>query len=164
LPIADFRFSAETRQSQTAQQLERLSAPSYEVQTTMRTYLQLSCVTILAIGLAFSLNGCRRAASDDETPDTSTYRPEATPATQFERDMKFIRDGHFMYVWLFSRKDGKELTKEDSDALHKNAPKVVDWVTTDGKKKVLGGSNFPLEPANLATLEKRFKIEDYSGK
>lgn len=130
----------------------------------MRTYLQLSCVTILAIGLAFSLNGCRRAASDDETTDTSTYRPEATPATEFERDMKFIRDGHFTRVWVFSRKDGKELTKEDSAALRTNAPKVVDWVTTDGNKKVIGGSNFPIEPANLATLEKRFKVEDYSGK
>lgn len=130
----------------------------------MRTYLQLSCVAILAIGLACSLNGCRRAASDDETPDTSTYRPEATPATQFERDMKFIRDGHFTYVWIFSRKDGKELTKEDSEALRTSAPNVVDWVTTDGKKKVIGGSNFPLEPQNLAALERRFKIEDYSGK
>lgn len=130
----------------------------------MRTYLQLSCVTMLTIALALSLNGCRRAASDDETPDTSTYRPEATPSTQFERDMKFIRDGHFTHVWVFSRKDGKELTKEDSAALRTNAPKVVDWVTTDGNTKVIGGSNFPIEPANLTALEKRFKIEDYSGK
>ena len=118
---------------------------------------------IITIGIAFS--ACRRNSSADDDPlDTSTYRPEATPATQFERDMKFIRDGHFTYVWIFSRKDGKELTRADSDALHTNAPKVVDWVTTDGKKKVIGGSNFPLEPQNLATLEKRFKIEDYSGK
>lgn len=130
----------------------------------MRTYLQLSCVTILAIGLAFSLNGCRRTASNDETPDTSTYRPEATPATQFERDMKFIRDGHFSHVWVFSRKDGKELTKEDSDALRANAPKVVDWVTTDGNKKVIGGSNFEIDPPQMIALQKRFNIEDDSGK
>jgi hypothetical protein len=134
-------------------------------QTTMRTYLQLSCVTILVIGLAFSLNGCRRAASDDQTPDTSTYRPPAaTPATQFERDMKFIRDGHFTHVWVFSRKDGKELTKEDSDALRTGAPKVVDWVTTDGNKKVIGGSNFPVDAPQMTALQKRFNVEDYSGK
>jgi hypothetical protein len=121
----------------------------------------------IVIGLAFVMPfaGChRRAASDDETPDTSTYRPEPTPATQFERDLKYIRDGHFVYVWAFSRKDGKPLTSEDSEALRTNAPKVVDWVTTDEKKKVIAGSNFPIDPPQLAVLQKRFNIEDFSGK
>jgi hypothetical protein len=117
---------------------------------------------MIASGIAFS--ACRRTNSEDETPDTSTYRPEATPATQFERDLKFVRDGHFTHIWVFSRKDGKELTKEDSEALRTNAPKVVDWATTDSNKKVIGGSNFDLDPPNLAALQKRFTIEDYSGK
>ena len=124
------------------------------------------CAAILltaTMGIAFS--AChRRSSSNDETPDTSTYRPEATPATQFERDLKYVRDGHFTRIWVFSRKDGKELTSEDSDALRTNAPKVVDWVTTDGKKKVIGGSNFPIDPPNMTALQKRFKVEDYSGK
>ena len=113
-----------------------------------------------------SFTGCHRrgASSDDETPDTSTYRPETTPATQFERDLKYIRDGHFAYVWIFSRKDGKELTPEDSEALRTNAPRVVDWVTTQEKKKVIAGSNFPLEPDQMTALQKRFNVEDYSGK
>lgn len=109
--------------------------------------------------------GCkRRGGAEDETPDTSTYRPESTPATQFERDLKYIRDAHFAYVWIFSRKDGKPLTSEDSDVLRTNAPKVVDWVTTEEKKKVIAGSNFPLEGPQLVILQKRFNIEDYSGK
>ncbi len=128
-------------------------------------FIRSAMATVVAVLMLTSFSACRRSnSSDDEKPDTSTYRPEATPATQFERDLKFIRDGHFSHVWVFSRKDGKELTKEDSDSLHTNAPKVVDWVTTDGNKKVIGGSNFPIEPANLAALEKRFKIEDYSRK
>jgi hypothetical protein len=117
---------------------------------------------VVAIGILFA--GCRRSTSGDETPDTSTYRPESTPATQFERDLKFIRDGHFTHVWVFSRKDNKEFTKEDSDALRGNAPRVVDWVTTDGNKKVIGGSNFDVEQAQMAALQKRFKVEDYSRK
>lgn len=130
----------------------------------------MSTERIIALGivvtaLTFSSIAChRRAASDDETPDTSSYRPESTPATQFERDLKYIRDGHFLYVWIFSRKDGKPLTSDDSDALRTNAPKVVDWVTTDEKKKVIAGSNFPLEEPQLAALQKRFNVEDYSGK
>jgi len=127
--------------------------------------VRITTPIVVAGLLLISFSACRRSSSsNDETPDNSTYRPEATPATQFERDLKFIRDGHFSHVWVFSRKDGKELTREDSDALRTNAPRVVDWVTTDGNKKVIGGSNFEIDPQNLATLEKRFKVEDYSGK
>jgi hypothetical protein len=118
---------------------------------------------ILAIGLSFS--ACKRTAStEDETPDTSTYRPEATPATEFEQKLKVVRDGHFQYVWVFSRIDGRAFTPEDSQILHTNAPKVVDWVGMDDKKKFIAGSNFPIDPPKLTVLQKRFKIEDYSGK
>lgn len=131
----------------------------------MKSFGRFIALIILATVLVAPNTSCRRrAASEDETPDTSTYRPESTPATQFERDLKYIRDAHFTYVWIFSRKDGKELTPEDSQALRTNAPKVVDWVTTEEKKKVIAGTNFPLEPQQLANLQKRFNIEDYSGK
>src|SRR5881227_3741814 len=132
----------------------------------MRRLFLLNAAIILTIALGFPISGCRHAtsSSDDETADVPAYHPEATPATQFERDLKFVRDGHFTHVWIFSRKDGKELTKEDSGSLRTNAPKVVDWVTTDGNKKVIGGSNFDIDPAQMAALQKRFKVEDYSGK
>ena len=127
-------------------------------------FVRSAIVTVLTILLLTSFIACKRTATEDETPDTSTYRPESTPATQFERDLKFVRDGHFKHVWVFSRKDGKPLAKEDSDSLRTNAPKVVDWVTTDENKKVIGGSNFDIEPPQMAALQKRFKVEDYSGK
>ena len=132
----------------------------------MHSLKRIIVLTVIASTAAIPFSACHRrgASSDDETPDTSTYRPLPTPATQFERDLKYIRDGHFTYVWIFSRKDGKELTPDDSQALRTNAPKVVDWVTTDEKKKVIAGSNFPIEPPQLAVLQKRFNIEDYSGK
>jgi hypothetical protein len=129
----------------------------------MKSFFVRSVIASVVATFLVSFSACKYKA-DDDTPDNSTYRPESTPATQFERDLKYIRDGHFTYVWIFSRKDGKELTSEDSAALRTNAPKVVDWVTTDGNKKVIGGSNFDLEPAQMAALQKRFKVEDYSGK
>ena len=126
---------------------------------------QLSVLIILAVTIGLCFGACRRSiSSNDETPDTSTYRPEATPATQFERDMKYVHDAHFVHTWIFSRKDGKELTKEDSGVLRTNAPKVVDWVTTDQNRKVIAGSNFDIDPQQMAVLQKRFKVEDYSGK
>src|SRR2546421_619698 len=90
----------------------------------MKGVKRIIVLTVIASTAAISFSACHRrgASSDDETPDTSTYRPLPTPATQFERDLKYIRDGHFTYVWIFSRKDGKELTPDDSQALRTNAP------------------------------------------
>lgn len=129
----------------------------------MKIFGRLLVLAIILSGTTFSFTACRRAGTNDETPDNSTYRPESTPATQFERDLKYVRDAHFTYVWVFSRKDGKEFTSDDSEVLRKNAPKVVDWVKTD-QNRVIAGSNFPLEPAQQAALDKRFTIQDYSAK
>src|SRR4029077_8916025 len=117
-----------------------------------------SVITIfVATALLVAMSsGCRRrTTSEEEAPDTSTYHPEATPGTQFERDLKYLRHGRFAYVWVFSRKDGKEFAKEDSEALRTNAPRVVDWVTTDSNRKVIGGSNFAIDPPQMTALEKR---------
>ena len=131
----------------------------------MKKQHALYLITILSLAVLAASTGChRRAATDDETPDNSTYRPLATPATEFEQKLKLMRDAHFQYVWLFTRKDEKEFTSEDREILHTNAPKVVDWVGMDDKKKFFAGSNFAIDPKNLEVLQKRYKIEDYSGK
>ncbi len=129
-------------------------------------FVRWSTATIAIALILSSFNACKRNTSseEDEKPDTSTYRPEATPATEFEQKLKIVRDGHFQYVWVFSRIDGQAFTPEDSKLLHTNAPKVVDWVGMDDKKKFIAGSNFPIDSAQLAVLQKRFKIEDYSEK
>jgi hypothetical protein len=97
-----------------------------------------------------------------ETPAQST--PESSPLTGFAKDLSYIKNGRFSYIWVFSRKDGKPLDKDDSTFLRTNAPQVVDWVITDEGKKVIAGTNFNLEEGNLALLKKRFNAEDYTGK
>ena len=128
----------------------------------MKAILQLSCILVIAASLPFT--ACRRGSSDDGPLDTSTYRPLPTPATEFQQKLKDVRDGHFQYVWVFTRLDGKEFTSEDSETLRTNAPRVVDWIGLDNKKTYIAGTNFPLAPENLAALQKKYKIEDYSGK
>ena len=98
---------------------------------------------------------CPRSRSGAESSDL---------ISEFERDLQFIRNGGFTYVWLISRKDGKPLEPADNIFLKANAPQVVDWVTTDGKKKVFAGTNFNLEEGNLEVLKRRYNVEDYSGK
>jgi len=123
----------------------------------------LIVITLFSIGL--SQSGCQKGnyETTPAVPATSP-KPQASPLVGFARDLQYIKNGQYTYVWVFSRKDGKALDKEDSQFLRTNAPQVVDWVMTDEGKKVIGGTNFNLEEGNLALLKKRFVAEDYSGK
>jgi hypothetical protein len=143
------------------------AARSRDVVTHMQTHVRPTVAIILTIIVGLSISGCRHPASSptsDETPDTSTYKPAPTPASELEQKLKFVRDAHFTYVWLFTRKDGAVFTKEDTEILHTNAPAVVDWLKVGDMKQFIAGSNFPIEPPQMAVLQKRYKIEDYSKK
>lgn len=128
-----------------------------------RLFQVIAIVTL--VGISIGVSGCRQQRPDDEgPPDTSTYRPLPTPVTEFEQRLKEVRDAHFRHTWVFRRLDGKEFTSEDSEILRTNAPRVVDWIGTSDRKTYIAGSNFPIETKNLAALQRRYKIEDYSGK
>jgi hypothetical protein len=103
-------------------------------------------------------------ASPEAAAPAASPTPQSSPLTGFEKDLKYIKDGQFSYVWVFSRKDGKPLDKDDSAFLRMNAPQVVDWVVSGGGKKVIAGTNFNLEEGNLEVLRKRFVAEDYTGR
>ena len=131
---------------------------------SMSKLYQLITITVIVV-TSIGASGCRRQSSNDEgPPDTSTYRPLPTPATEFEQRLKEVRDAHFQYTWVFRRLDGKEFKSEDSEILRTNAPRVVDWIGTSDRKTYIAGSNFPIAPENLAALQKRYKIEDYSAR
>jgi hypothetical protein len=123
---------------------------------------------IAVILLALLFSGCGGGAPDASTsqpsPTPASPSPQSSPLVGFEKDLQYIRNGGFTYVWIFSRKDGKPLDGKDSAFLRTNAPQVVDWVTTDEGRKVIGGTNFNLEEGNLELLKKRFVTEDYTGK
>lgn len=123
---------------------------------------------ILFLGLALLATGCgggisTNAPNNNQTPPPPAASPTAS-LTRFEQDLQYIRNGQYTYIWVFSRKDGKPLEPTDSAFLRTNAPQVVDWVTTDGGKKVIGGTNFNLEEGNLEALRKKYNTEDYSNK
>ena len=132
--------------------------------------MKLKCLVILFALFLFALilAGCGGSATQNSNDTAASASPEATvqssPVSEFEKDMQFIRNGQFTYVWIFSRKDGKPLEPMDSIFLKMNAPQVVDWVTTDGGKKVIAGTNFNLEEGNLELLKRKYVVEDYTGK
>jgi hypothetical protein len=130
----------------------------------IKVFLILVCVALLGNcgGTPPAANNNSSAAPASATPSTPTA--QASPLTGFEKDLQYIRNGNFTHVWVFSRKDGKPLDKDDAAFLRTNAPQVVDWVTTDEGRKVIAGTNFNLEEGNLGVLQKRFVAENYSGK
>jgi hypothetical protein len=124
------------------------------------------CFLIVLISVSLcSCNGTPPAVTNTATPRPSaTATTQPSPLTGFEKDLQYIRNGGYTYIWIFSRKDGKPLDKDDAAFLRTNAHQVVDWVTTDAGKKVIAGTNFNLEEGNLELLKKRFVTENYTGR
>jgi hypothetical protein len=126
-----------------------------------------SLFTLAMLLAAILLTSCARSSTNSTSaiePNTAQSAPAPSPKTGFEADLDYVRKGQYTYIWVFSRKDGKPLDKEDAAYLRTNAPQVVDWVTTDQGKRVIAGTNFDLAKGNLALLKKRFVVEDYTGK
>src|SRR5882724_10179234 len=126
-----------------------------------------SLTILVALSAGITLISCGGGNTNTVPSNGSVAVPSSpvpSPKTGFEADLDYVRKGQYTYVWVFSRKDGKPLDKDDASYLRTNAPQVVDWVTTDEGKKVIGGTNFNLEEGNLNVLKKRFVTEDYSGK
>ena len=113
---------------------------------------------------SISLNSCSGGNTNSGGSPGAQSSPAPSPKSGFEADLDYVRKGQYTYVWVFSRKDGKPLDKDDGAFLRTNAPQVVDWVTTDEGKKVIAGTNFDLAKGNLDLLKKRFNVEDYTGR
>lgn len=120
---------------------------------------------LLFLSLFCACNGTPPVAKNTSSPEPSPEpTSQSSPLTGFEKDLQYVRNGGFTYIWVFSRKDKKPLDKDDGAFLRTNAPQVVDWVTTEEGRKVIAGTNFNLEEGNLAMLKKRFVTEDYSAR
>jgi hypothetical protein len=128
-------------------------------------YIRLFVLFLILSTLA-ACNGTPPVANEAPSPEPSPTAAASPTArlTGFEGDLQYVRNGGYKYIWVFSRKDGKPLDREDGAFLRTNAPQVVDWVTTDEGRKVIGGTNFNLEEGNLGALKKRFVTEDYSAR
>lgn len=132
--------------------------------------LRLTSRAVTAFALVFPLLlfcGCKRQPATSETSRTvpSPATVPKVPKTPFENDLDYVRRGQFTYVFVFSRMDGEAFTREDIEYLKANSPNETNqWVSSDEGKRVIAGTNFEFKPENLAALQKRFKIDDFSGK
>ena len=136
--------------------------------TSIRFMKMNTSVVSLIVMAVLCSSGCGNTQPTTQSSPTASpaqSTPQPSPLTGFERDLQYVKNGQYTYIWVFSRKDGKPLDKTDSAFLRTNAPQVVDWVITDEGKKVIGGANFDLnEAGKLEVLKKRFNVEDFTGR
>jgi len=115
----------------------------------------------LALSTAITV-GCRKASDPVSKPVVAT---SPTPQTPLERDLDYVRLGQFTYMFVFSRKDGGVFTSEDISYLKSNSPKETNqWVSSDGGRRVIAGTNFEFKQEHFDALSKRFQIANYTGK
>ena len=128
----------------------------------------LNEIAIFGLGVALLFTACGGSAGTANTGPAASASVSPTsqpsPLNDFEKALQFVRNGQFTYIWVFSRKDGKPLDRNDNIFLKTYAPQVVDWAATDDFKKVVAGTNFNLEEGNLDKLKQRFVAEDYTGR
>ncbi len=128
----------------------------FKVPTCPFIFVLIGCMTLCSCGNSNS--------ESSSGPVATQATPVPTPKTGFEADLDYVRKGQYTYIWVFSRKDGQLIDKDDAAFLRKTAPQVVDWVTTEQGKRVIAGTNFDLAQGNLEVLKKRFTVEDYTGR
>lgn len=124
---------------------------------------------VLVAAAAMIFGACRRDGANSQanesaaTTTSSPRRPQ--PQTEFERDLEYVRLGRFTYIYVVARPDGAVLSSDDINYLTENTPKETNQrVSTEGKRRVIVGTNFVFTPENLDALRKRFTVEDYSGR
>ena len=123
----------------------------------------LPLIAILFVSLMSAACSSPESSQPGESAAGQPF-PTASPKSDFERALQFIRNGQYSYVWVISRPDGNPLDVDDANFLRQTAPQVVDWVRTDDGKRAIGGTNFDLEQGGMPALRKRFVVEDYTGK
>ncbi|HWN08996.1 MAG TPA: hypothetical protein VNO50_06955 [Pyrinomonadaceae bacterium] len=121
-------------------------------------------ILILMLIATIVVISCGNNGTNSLPGNSSAQSSPVPPKVGFEADLEYVRKGQYTYVWVFSRKDGKPLDKDDGAFLRANAHQVVDWVTTEQGKKVIAGTNFDLALGNLELIKKRFVVEDYTAK
>jgi len=130
----------------------------------LKSNLMILIMLVAGVSLSSSCNKGNTNTASSSDSNAAPSSPAPSPKTGFEADLDYVRKGQYTYIWVFSRKDGKPLDKDDAAYLRKNAPQVVDWVTSDQGRKVIAGTNFDLARGNLELLKKRFVVDDYTGK
>ncbi|HZH33702.1 MAG TPA: hypothetical protein VEX64_02620 [Pyrinomonadaceae bacterium] len=124
-------------------------------------YCFLLCLTLLtACG-----GSAQKGAPGNQTEATVSPTP-TPPQTPLEKELTYVGRSNFRQIFVFSRKDGEKLRREDIDYFKQYAPteQINQRLKTSDEMFLVAGTNFPFLPEQTEALQKRFKIEDFTEK
>ncbi len=123
----------------------------------MRVKISKRAALVLLLPLVFTAGGCNRSASQQSAAQNKL------PA--FERDLASVRRNNYQKVYVISRPDGLALNADDKAYLKTNMPiETTMRILTDEDRRLIVGTNFDFKPEHFDALNKRFRIEDYTGR
>ncbi|HKP72494.1 MAG TPA: hypothetical protein VJT82_06120 [Pyrinomonadaceae bacterium] len=113
-------------------------------------------VALAALFALVAVGGCNRAARNESAQKN---------VSQFEKDLASVQRNHYAQTYVISRPDGGQLNADDIAYLKANMPiETTMRILTDEDRRVIIGTNFEFKPEHFDALNRRFKLEDYTGK
>ncbi len=116
---------------------------------------------ILAIALFITACGGNESilrSGKEPTPQANTDSQKTT----FEKDLEAMRTAEFSFIYVLRRKDGETLDAQDRSVIKLQTDQINRRVTADDGRAVILGSNFLLTDRNMAVLNERFAVENFS--
>ena len=112
---------------------------------------------VVLLSLALLSGGCNRSGSP------AGAARNKMPA--FERDLASVQRNNYQKVYVISRPDGAALNADDKAYLKANMPiETTMRILTDEDRRLIVGTNFDLKPEHFDALNRRFRLEDYTGR
>ena len=123
----------------------------------LETSKSVARALFLTVAVAFGGVGCNRSGSQNNAAQNKL--------SAFERDLGAVQRNNFQKVYVISRPDGLALNADDKAYLKTNMPiETTMRILTDEDRRLIVGTNFDLKPEHFDALNKRFRLEDYTGR
>ncbi|HYP00341.1 MAG TPA: hypothetical protein VER76_09150 [Pyrinomonadaceae bacterium] len=123
----------------------------------MKVRMSKSAAGVFLLSLALVASGC-----GDRTPSGAATQNKPSA---FERDLASVQRNNFQKVYVITRPDGGQLNADDKAYLKTNMPiETTMRILTDEDRRLIVGTNFDFKPEHLDALNKRFRVEDYTGR
>lgn len=97
--------------------------------------------------------------SGRETPQNAV---KESVVDSFEKDVASMKEVGFRWIYVYRRKDGGVLDKEDRAFIRQHTDQANRKVLTDNGKAVLVGSNYFFGDNEVVALSDRFDVTDMS--
>ncbi len=110
---------------------------------------------------SFALLSCADQSLSATSSNNSNATPKKTP-TEFERELKSLKNADFDYIFAFKRKDGEAFESEDKKAIRQHSYVANRRTLTGDEKIVFVGSNYKILEKDMKKLKERFEVEDFS--